>query len=283
MGNSPFGSRLTRLAELERHSRLLPGPPARIGAAPASVANRPICALPAPVPLGTNQAPSCTTFSAAGPTYVLLVGDSGTQSHNNGQNFNITAQTAANALQGQGNNVVACRVSSIENVVTALTTNGSIGGGITYFGHGGPYNVYNSNNKLLGSLSLLGVGNGTETDTNIEFRNVPQLAAVQTASNQSNIITPSASWTIDGCKAAIVVMDFYGNKPLAIAQEIADQIRRNVDAYSVGMYFSIRDIGSATSKNYLGERDPLPASLPLYLVPIGPAGHKPPATLFSPH
>jgi IPT/TIG domain/Bacterial Ig-like domain (group 2)/Galactose oxidase, central domain len=251
--------------------------------APAAVVNCPICALPAPVPLGANQAPSCTTFSAGGPTYVLLVGDSGTEGHNNGQNFNIAAQTAANNLVASGNNVVACRVSSVENVVTALTTNGSIGGGITYFGHGGPYNVYDPTGKWVGELSLLGVGNGTETDTNIEFRNVAQLAAVQTANNQSNIIASGASWTTNGCKAAKIVMDYYGHKPLAVAQEIADQIRRNVYAYSVGMYFSTHDIATATSSNYLGEPDPLPASLPLYLVPPGPPGHKPGPKLFTPH
>gem|GEM_PF-7066830 len=52
-------------------------------------------------------------------------------------------------------------------------------------------------------------------------------------------------------------------------------------AYRVGMYFSVNDAAHATSTNYLGEPNPLPASLPLYLIPNGPPGHKPAAAGFT--
>jgi hypothetical protein len=122
-------------------------------ASPASIANCPICSLPAP-----SSLPSCLTISGSGPTYLLLIGDPGKDIHNVGQNFNITAQTAANAFQLQGNKVVACRVSSVENVVSALTSNGFIGGGVAYFGHGGPYNLLDSAGHVTGQVSLLEPG-----------------------------------------------------------------------------------------------------------------------------
>jgi hypothetical protein len=236
---------------------------------PAAVANCPICTLPA-----GSQLPSCLTIPASGPTYLLLVGDPGT-THNVGFNFAIAAQTEANELQTQGNNVVACRVSSVENVASAMTANGFIGGGVIYFGHSGPYNAFDENNNVLGRITLLAPGQAIGGDSNITFQNVTQLSAVQTGYNGSNIIGTSASILINGCRAGVVVRDYYANYPTSIAQLISNQTQRGVYAYTVGMYFSLNSAQTATSRNYLGEPDPLPASFPLYLIPVGPPGNKP--------
>jgi hypothetical protein len=249
---------------------------------PTSVPSCPICDLPAPTPGGPNQAPSCTTFSGSGPTYVLLVGDPGSGIHNAGQNFNITAQTAANDLQSQGQNVVACRVSSVQNVVTALTTKGLIGGGVIYYGHGGPYRVLNANNQEIGRVSQLAPGQAVGPDTNISFQNVSQLAAVLTAQNGSNIIGLNASILINGCSAGVKLYDYYALFATSIAQQIANKTQRGVYAYTQGMYFSTSDAAHATSSNYTGEPNPLPASLPLYLVPNGHPGRKPSPNAFTP-
>ena len=248
----------------------------------ASVANCPICTLPPPTQ-SPVEAPSCATVPGSGPTYLLLVGDPGRGSHNNGQNFNIAAQTNANDLNLQGNKIVACRVSSVENVVTALTTNGLIDGGVIYFGHGGPFNVFDSSNRPLGRISILAPGQGTGVSTNISILNVSQLAATRTAgSGSTNIIAATASILINGCSAGLEIYDYFANFKMSIAQQISNQTKRRVYAYTPGMYFSLKDSAHATSSNYLGEPNPLPASLPLYLVPNGTPGKKPNPQSFTP-
>jgi len=243
-----------------------------------------ICTLPPPTQ-GTNQTPSCTTFAASGPTYLLLVGDPGNGIHNVRQSFNITAQTAANELQTQGNNVVACRVSSVQNVVTALTAKaGFIGGGVIYYGHSGPYTIQDLfTGEVLGRKSLLEPGEGKGADTNIDIDNVGNLAAVVTAYNGSqNILGPNASIVLKGCQAGVAVRNYGSRVTISIAQLISDMTQRAVYAYTVGTYFSLHDVSSATSSNWRGEPYPLPSSLPLYLVPEGPAGHKPALQPFKP-
>jgi hypothetical protein len=129
----------------------------------------------------------------------------------------------------------------------------------------------------------LAPGQATGIDTNIEFRNVSQLAAVRTAYNGSqNIIGSNASIVINGCSAGVTLYDYYALFETSIAQLISNQTQRGVYAYTVGMYFSLNDAAHATSKNYTGEPNPLPASLPLYLVPNGPPGHKPSPKPFTP-
>jgi hypothetical protein len=143
-----------------------------------SAANCPICFLPPPTQ-GVNPEPSCTTFQGTGPTYLILVGDPGLEGHNVIQGFNLAAQTEANFWQSQGNNVVACRVSSVQNVVTALTTSGLIGGGVVYFGHSGPFGRTDPvTHQVTFQFSALGVGEQQGADTNVDFDNVSLLSAV---------------------------------------------------------------------------------------------------------
>jgi len=48
------------------------------------------------------------------------------------------------------------------------------------------------------------------------------------------------------------------------------------------MYVSVNDIANATSYNWKGEPNPTPASLPLYMIPVGPPRNKPALAGFTP-
>jgi hypothetical protein len=78
--------------------------------------NCPICAL---------QSPQCVT-QGTGPAYLILVGDEGLNNPN-GHNYDVNygfalvAQQKANDLQGQGNQVIACRVSTVQQFSNAIT------------------------------------------------------------------------------------------------------------------------------------------------------------------
>ena len=254
---------------------------------PLSVANCPICDLPPTTPLGSTESPSCTTFAGSGPTYLLLIGDPGIGKYNAGPNWDIVGQTTANSLVASvsNNNVVACRVSSVENVTTALTSEGFIGGGVVYIGHGGPFNIYSvSTGQVLGQASILAPGQEAGNDYNISSMNYLQLAAVVTAANGKNNIAPGASILINGCSAAVPVVDYYagGAQMFTIAQLISNATQTVVFAYKQGMYVSLNSATQAKSYNYKGEPNPIPASLPLYLIPEGPPGQKPLPIQFEP-
>jgi hypothetical protein len=87
---------------------------------------------------------------------------------------------------------------------------------------------------------------------------------------------------INGCSAGVALYDSYALFETSIAQQISNQTQRGVYAYVQGVYFSVHDAAHATSSNYTGEPNPLPASLPLYLVPNGLPGHKPAPMPFTP-
>lgn len=250
------------------------------GSAIAQTVSCPICNLKPPVALGSGEAPSCTTFSASGPTYVILVGDPGYGEHNLGYAFDLEAQTQANSLQSSGNNVVACRVSSVENIVTALTTNGTIAGGVIYFGHSGSFTDPLANNQIV---SILAVGQASGNyDYNVSGHNVSQMAAVTTASNGQNIIGVNASITLNGCRAGLNLYDHYVFQYTCIAQMVSTNTQRGVYAYMVGEYASLNPAATATSRDYTGEPDPIPFTLPLYMIPEGTPGQKKPPLPFVP-
>jgi hypothetical protein len=214
----------------------------------ASIPNCAICNLASPtLPTGT----SCTVASGTGSSYLILVGDPGHGIHNVGNEFNFAAQTSANSLQAQGNNVVACRVSSVQNVVAALTSSGRIDGGVIYFGHSGPFHDFSVN----GNVSILAVGEGSGDDTNVSFRNVSQLSAVLTAFNGSqNIIGTNAAILLSGCNAGVEIYDAYAIFETSIAQQFSNKTQRGVYAYTVGLYFSQLDAGSRPIFEWCGQK-----------------------------
>jgi len=222
----------------------------------------PICDLQAP-----TQAPTCTSTAGSLSTYLILVGDSSTDpngGHNVGNLFNLSAQTKANDLQAQGHPVVACRVSTVQHVNQALTLTGlTFDGGVVYFGHAGW--LYDGNDNRI-YYSLLAVGQQIGDNWRISYVNVGTLSNAQ--------LGPNATITLNACHAGLQTSS---GKP-AIARLIANQLRRNVDAYEVGMYFS--QDPNDTHFNGRGLPNP-PNSLPMYMIPEGGVP-KPKPTPFRP-
>jgi hypothetical protein len=180
------------------------------------------------------------------PTYVLLVGDPGLNlgdghNHNVGNLFNLAAQTMANSLSLSGNNkVVTQRVSSVTDFNDGLTTNGSITGGVFFFGHGG---------RDYHGLSSLFPGELSGSDSyNITALNVWQLSNT----NLGNGI----SITLNACHAGLGGRD-------SIAQKMANQLKRTVYAPPVDMFFS----ANPSPHLYDPKIDVAPSGVPAYMVP----------------
>jgi hypothetical protein len=210
--------------------------------------------------------------------YLLLIGDPGLGEHNAGNLFNLAAQQAANDLNAQGHKVTACRVSSIQNVHDAMVGHGLIDGGVQFYTHGGPFDVFEQ--AAFHAASILAVGQGTGQDTNVSGVNVSQLADVRQANNGGSILGPQASITIFGCRAGESLKDYYLGYVTSIAQQIANMTQRGVYAWKVGMYFSDHDTAHDTKYGPKAS-DIVPEQLPVYMVPLGPAGKKPGPTAFT--
>jgi hypothetical protein len=189
-------------------------------------------------------------------TYVLLVGDPGLnlgdgRNHNVGNDFNFAAQTLANSLSLSGNNnVITQRVSSVTDFNNGLTTNGTIAGGVYFFGHGGADSHRYSAlfpGELAGSDSY-----------NITLLNVGQLS-------NKNLAT-GVSITLNACHAGL------GGRA-SIAQLMANQLKRTVYAAPVDMFFS-----SNSNPHFFNPRSPAdanPSGVPTYMVPNATTPLKP--------
>jgi hypothetical protein len=99
---------------------------------------------------------------------------------------------------------------------------------------------------------------------NISYLNVGTLSNMQLGSK--------ATITLNGCNAG---KSWTSGQP-AVAQLIANQLNRNVSAYSVGMYFS----PNPNDSNH-GGIGKAPSTLPIYMIPEG-AVPKPQPTPFAP-
>jgi hypothetical protein len=245
-------------------------------AQPAAASNCPVCTLPAPNP--PSQTTSCTAPTGGQSTFVILVGDPGINvatghEHNVGDLFNLAAQTQANSLQSQGNNAIACRVSTIQDVYHALTLNGSISGGVYYFGHSGVFDILTAAKVRISRTTNVFVGQASGSNTNITALNVNFLSPIQTANAGGNFLGPNAAMTINGCQAGLTVFDTSVNQYASIAQLISVNIARGVFAYDVGIYFSQLD--AQQDQHIRGVGLYPPDALPMYVVPEGSPGQKP--------
>jgi RHS repeat-associated protein len=195
---------------------------------------------------------------SASPTYLIMVGQSGIagasgDNHNVGNLFNMAAQTYANQLAANGANPIIVQVGSVQDMASALTSNGYIDGGVSYFGHAGAIGTSGGN-----YTSALFVGAGTGADTNLTAGNVGALSGAN--------LGPNASITLNACNAGSVS----GSDP-SIAQSISNQLNRGVYAYQTGMFFS-----SSPNATYPSVA---PSSLPVYMDPLRGASPIP----FTPH
>jgi hypothetical protein len=223
-------------------------------------------------------------------TYLILIGDPGTMgpsgiSHNVGNSFNLAAQTELNILQSQGHLVIACRVSSVDHVYNALTMQGLIDGGVIYFGHSGRLGYPDSSGHIVSESSNIFVGQSRAPRTNIDASDVSTLAGVQTANAGGNSLGGNAAFTVNGCEAGFVFFDALAQSETAIAQLIANNLKRGVYAYNVGVYFSQYDAQHDPHVSALLPNGGMlygPSSLPDYMVPDGAPRHKPDYIPFRP-
>jgi len=249
----------------------------------ATPQNCPICVLPSPIPPATV---SCTSFPGQLSTYVILVGDPGINlgspghNHDVGSLFNLSAQTQANSLQSQGYNVIACRVSSVQDVYNALTKNGNIGGGVYYFGHSGVYQEIQGGTIQVQTTNLF-VGQDKGQYTNVNASDVGFLNPIHTANSGQNFLGNNAALTINGCQAGLQIYDTTYAGYTSIAQLISNNIWRGVYAYAVGTYFSQND--SKHDKFVNGFGHTMQEALPMYMVPEGVPGNKSNLLGFTPH
>jgi hypothetical protein len=231
---------------------------------PPPPATCPICNLAGNTIL-PGQPPSCTSTAGALSKYLILVGDPSTDpqgGHNLGNLLNLSAQTQANSLQAQGHPVAACRVSTIQQFNQALTTQGLIDGEVIFFGHAGHLPIIDNPGVFY---SLVSVGQGTDDNANISYINVATLSNAQ--------LGPSVTITLNACNAGKSPSP--GQPPVALL--IANQLKRDVKAYQVGMYFSQNP--NDTQRGGIGKAA---STLPIYMLPQGGVP-KPRPTLFIGH
>ncbi len=240
---------------------------------PANSTNCPICTLPQPEPA------TCMTFAGSGPTFLILIGDSGINTtngrHNQGPLFKEAAQTQANFLSSAGDNVIACRVSSVEDFGNALlgklsggTFNGLIDGGVIYFGHGARYPGTDNNGKIF-YYSIVAPGEQAGTDTNISYQNVMSLSNTRLGSGATFTIV------LNGCLMGGETPS--GSPP--IARLIANWLQRTVTAYEGGTHFSNLEGDNDRTEYGVGK----PSGLPMYLNPDGVPPRPQPTYFYSSH
>jgi hypothetical protein len=207
-----------------------------------------------------------------GQTYFQFVAQPGVL-YNAGQSFVLAAQTASAALTQSGarSNSVPILLSTVSDFATALVTNGPItggvvptttlgmngplAGGVTFFGHGGWMENPNTH-EILSSALFFSPNIGS--DYNLWSANVGQLSNANLGTN--------AAIVLNACNAGK-----NKNGRASIAQLVANQLKRTVWAYPVGMYYSanptpriIQPVGRKADGKPIWETV---NSAPLYMVP----------------
>jgi hypothetical protein len=124
-----------------------------------------------------------------------------------GRNFDRAAATRRNGLESEGYNVISKRVSSVNDINNALTTNGNLDR-VEYYGHSGP--------------TALFVGERAGADTNLDAYNLNTLS--NTKLNRGAVIA------LNSCNA--------GKGDSSIASRLAQQLNRTVQAYNGPTRFS---------------------------------------------
>jgi len=145
---------------------------------------------------------------------------------NVGNLFNLAGQTAGLQLSASGDKVTISRVTYVssptQSLASSLTGNGLISGQVIYFGHGGSAII--PVNGTPTKYSALFVGQDPVSDENLTARNVGALS--------NSMFGPNVTFTLNNCHAAM-------GGTTSIAQSVANQLRRRVYAYTVGMFFSV--------------------------------------------
>jgi len=138
---------------------------------------------------------------------LLMVGDPGLGRHNVGRNFDRAAQTRAEELRALGHTVEVQRVSSVDELETALKTGEQITGEARLYTHAHTDALY--------------IGEKPGEGTNFTGADAPKL--------RGNRLGSGVDLTIWGCEGA--------SGPLG--QIIADHLEHNVGTFKLGLEFSI--------------------------------------------
>jgi hypothetical protein len=154
---------------------------------------------------------------------------------------------------------------------------------LVYFGHSGLAAIVAfPGGPVSGYASRVFIGQAAGLETKIEYRNVSKVCDPTQGCNIDNYLSKNTAIRINGCEAGERVYDLYAQLFTAVAQMIAQQLKRGVYANEVGAYFSQLD--AAHDNHVSGEqlKHP-PNSLPMYVVPAGVPGRKPDPTPFVSH
>jgi RHS repeat-associated protein len=160
--------------------------------------------------------------------YVLIVGDPGRGSHNAGNNFNRSAQSAAEQLRAEGHEVIISRASSVTDFNRALNNNGKIDGGVIYYGHG-----------WIGKLYI---GEGPEPGTNLDASNIDQLSGEN--------LGPNATIILNSCNSAT-------GEDSSIGQLMANQLGRRVFGSTKPMKFSGKSCDIPSREKFPPNKGPI--------------------------
>ena len=163
---------------------------------------------------------------------LIAVGDPGLGEHNQGHNFDRVAETKRAELTAQGYDVIVNRVSGIDDLNRALTSNGTLDG-VEYIGHASPEALF--------------VGEQHATGTNVDKSNVKELSNAK--------LSPNAYVKLNACYTGI------GGWTSSIAGLMANQLRRSVWAFNGPTKF----YGSPNAVPGSGGKYP-PRNGPLYLL-----------------
>jgi RHS repeat-associated protein len=166
--------------------------------------------------------------------FVIVVGDPGLHSHNQGNNFKRAGDTAARDLRRQGHTVDVVRASSTSEFNQAITTGPVIDGGVRYFGHSWP--------------EALTIGETPELGSNLTV----DPADLKQISNAN--LGPKATLELAACFSGM-------DGPKSIAQALANRLQRPVVASTTGTRFSPNKHKADPKMKYP------PSKGPLYSVP----------------
>jgi hypothetical protein len=118
----------------------------------------------------------------------------------------------------------------------ALSLNGTIDGGVYYFGHSGTRRITTATNMV--QTTELFVGQLPGDNTNITAKNVSFLKPLQTANGGNNFLGPNVSVVVDGCESAKTIYDSTVNGYTSIDELLSFNLGRGVYGYDVYMHFS---------------------------------------------
>jgi hypothetical protein len=152
-----------------------------------------------------------------------------------------------------------------------LSLNGTIDGGVYYFGHSGTLHVITGTNDS--ETTELFVGELPGSNTNITAANVFFLKPLQTGNSGNNFLGSNTSVVINGCESAKTIYDATVKGYTSIDEMLSYNLGRGVYGYEVFVHFS--QVPASQDTTTFGLAGTLPDALPMYMVPDGSPRSRP--------